>query len=180
MLTVNSREEFLKGVKNLLPAYPKCVEIGVHRGDFSQMILDWLWPINLLLVDPFQIGYERYDDGNNVRYSTETDYYYVKNRFEQLMFVVVYRYDSTMARLNYQKGYFDFIYIDADHRYESVKQDLQMWSELLSENSLLCGHDYGNEVFTGVKKAVDEFLIENNFEMIILNQNGGDFALRRK
>ena len=43
----------------------------------------------------------------------------------------------------------------------------------------MCGHDYTGNYSDHVIKAVDEFMVEHNFEMIILNENGGDFALRK-
>lgn len=49
---------------------------------------------------------------------------------------------------------FDFIFIDADHRYEMVKQDIEMWLSHLSKKGIIAGHDYNTE--PGVRKAVDE------------------------
>lgn len=36
---------------------------------------------------------------------------------------------------------FDLIYIDADHRYESVKNDILIYSSLLKDKGVLCGDD---------------------------------------
>jgi predicted O-methyltransferase YrrM len=48
---------------------------------------------------------------------------------------------------------FDFIFIDADHRYEAVRADIQAYRPLLAPGGILAGHDYH---WTGVKRAVDE------------------------
>lgn len=48
-----------------------------------------------------------------------------------------------------------FIYIDADHRYEPVKADIEAWWEVLNDGGILAGHDY--DIRRGVKDAVDEF-----------------------
>lgn len=52
---------------------------------------------------------------------------------------------------------FDFIYIDGDHSYESVKNDIEMWYPRVRMGGILCGHDY-NPAFEGVIRAVDEFV----------------------
>jgi len=37
---------------------------------------------------------------------------------------------------------FDMVYIDADHSYSAVKQDIQNFAPFVREGGLLCGHDY--------------------------------------
>lgn len=50
----------------------------------------------------------------------------------------------------------DFIFIDADHSYDSCKADIEAYLPLLRPGGVLCGHDVGS--FTGVTEAVDELL----------------------
>lgn len=56
----------------------------------------------------------------------------------------------------------DFIYIDAAHDYESVKQDLYCWYPYLKEGGIFCGDDYPYEP-TG--QAVRDFAKENNLTL---------------
>ena len=49
---------------------------------------------------------------------------------------------------------FDLIFIDADHSYEAVKQDIENWLPKLKKGGTICGHDYGN--WEGVGRAVNE------------------------
>lgn len=51
---------------------------------------------------------------------------------------------------------FDLIYLDAAHEYEIVKQELNLFSELTSEQGILFGDDYG--WWPGVTQAVDNFI----------------------
>lgn len=175
-----TRLEYLQAVKKLLPANPVCAEIGVYRGDFSKMILEELEPKGLLLVDVWSESDDKYDCELKVRYSNNDDYKFVLSRFRNTKAVYsigIGRMSSEHAVNHFKEYLLDFIYIDADHRYESVKQDLEMWYKLLSENGCIGGHDYGNEVFTGVKKAVDEFCEESNLKIMLLSYEG-DFALK--
>lgn len=188
MKLTNSRSEYLKAVSQILPKNPVCVEIGVHKGEFSKMILSELQPEKLFLIDPWEIGYDKndkqtYDSGLPTAYSTENDFKFVFNQFydEIRKNKVVMRADYSYNIVNdFPNNYFDFVYIDSCHLYNAVKADLNMFLPKLKENGLLCGHDYFKGVIEhglifGVVEAVDEFCIEKNFEMIILNNLHGNF-----
>jgi hypothetical protein len=56
----------------------------------------------------------------------------------------------------------DMVFIDADHEYNMVKQDIQIWRSLLAPNGLLCGHDY-HEDWPGVLKAVRELVPNHGY-----------------
>ena len=48
----------------------------------------------------------------------------------------------------------DLVFIDADHRYEAVKADIEYWLPKVRKGGVICGHDYGT--FDGVKRATNE------------------------
>lgn len=48
---------------------------------------------------------------------------------------------------------FDMIFIDASHDFDSVSNDIRVWKELLTDDGILCGHDY-TKYWTGVIEAV--------------------------
>lgn len=52
-------------------------------------------------------------------------------------------------------GSLDFVFIDADHSYESVKEDIQHWAPKVRPGGWIGGHDY-NKKWPGVIRAVDE------------------------
>ena len=55
--------------------------------------------------------------------------------------------------------YPDMVFLDAGHDYESVKADILAWKPLLrSSNSVMCGHDYSDQYWPGVKRAVTELV----------------------
>jgi hypothetical protein len=51
----------------------------------------------------------------------------------------------------------DFVYIDADHSYLGVLEDLCVWFPKIRNNGFLSGHDYKHPNWPGVAKAVDRF-----------------------
>lgn len=62
---------------------------------------------------------------------------------------------------------FDFVYLDANHRYESVISDIEAWWPKLKPSGILCGHDYFT--FGSVKKAVDDWMKKHNIFLFTAN-----------
>jgi len=61
----------------------------------------------------------------------------------------------------------DFVYIDADHSYKSVKEDINAWAPKVREGGIVAGHDYyltraGN---IGVIAAVNEYVKEHGYSL---------------
>ena len=54
------------------------------------------------------------------------------------------------------------IYLDGDHSYESVLDDLNNWYPKLKKFGVMCGDDYGHPSGVGVIKAVTEFSRDKN------------------
>jgi hypothetical protein len=70
---------------------------------------------------------------------------------------------SVEASKLYEDNSLDFVFIDAGHEYEFVKEDIEHWLPKIRENGIIAGDDYdtrawGRECHPGVKKAVDELL----------------------
>lgn len=64
-----------------------------------------------------------------------------------------------LTMLAQREAKFDFVYIDGDHKYDSVCQDIALAIAVLKPGGLLCGHDYGRVVQKDdVTKAVNDML----------------------
>jgi len=90
----------------------------------------------------------------------------------------LYRMYSHEAVKNFPDEYFDLIYIDADHSYEGIKQDLEDWWPKVKKGGFFTGDDYSNSVAKqtgvrfGVVKAVNEFAIKNGLYVHPITQKG--------
>ena len=60
----------------------------------------------------------------------------------------------------YEDETIDFIFIDADHEYDGVIQDIKIWYPKVKKGGVIAGHDY-TEYFSGVIKAVKEYFGED-------------------
>lgn len=55
------------------------------------------------------------------------------------------------------KSLYDMVYIDADHSYSSVKEDIYNASKVLKKGGIMSGHDMLTDSENGVLRAVTEF-----------------------
>ena len=65
---------------------------------------------------------------------------------------------SIAAAKQYKDNSLDFVFIDAGHSYEEVRQDIKTWLPKVKQGGWLAGHDYNAPSFPGVSKAVNELL----------------------
>ena len=150
-------------------------EVGVYKGSYSSQIVNYFknrgLEIELYLIDPWKIdqNYKQNDPLNrteilNTGGEYETDdldiaYEIVKNKFKNNHNVKIIRLDSYNASMKFENEHFDFIYIDGNHDYNFVKQDLNIWFPKLKDKGILFGDDYSRPY--GVQKAVAEFAYSN-------------------
>ena len=64
-----------------------------------------------------------------------------------------------------EDGSLDLVFIDADHRYEAVKEDIIAWLPKIRKGGIISGHDYDYPRYRGVTEAVDELLTDFNLEL---------------
>ena len=192
-----ARQEFLNHIKNYLPLNPVCLEIGTEKGFHARMIYETLNPSKLYLVDPWEIGADKNsnthynfsvsdDKGGTKKMSTahSTDFMFenLKTHFKEEGERVIFKKGFSYDMVNeFPDDYFDYIYIDATHLYDSVKADLNDYLPKLKAGGLMCGHDYTANPDFSVIPAVDEFIEENNFKWLSINlELNNDWALKRE
>jgi len=64
---------------------------------------------------------------------------------------------------------FDYVFLDGGHKYETVRDDLECLTSVIKNNGTILCDDYNLTYAPGIKKAIDEFIINNNFNLRILN-----------
>lgn len=145
-------------------------EIGVKEGKYSEEIL-YYWRGQLLYsIDPWKEFGEDYKDTANVA-QQQHEIFNQETRFRLARFgdrSKILRLTSEEGSREIKDGELDFAYLDAQHHYEAVKQDIELWYPKVKSGGILCGHDYYDvhekDPETGivsvfeVKSAVDDFV----------------------
>ena len=140
--------------------YKVAVEVGVLRGEFSDVILS-SWSGKLLMVDRWAFA-DGYQDISNVSNSQH------KRHREAAEAVatrhgrgVIMQCTSREAAESLEDSSVDAVYIDADHSKAAVLEDLALWFPKVRRGGVISGHDYLDGVLPegvfGVRSAVLEF-----------------------
>ncbi len=137
------------------------VEIGIAGGHFTkQIVATWKTLSRLYCVDPWKHFPEGYDDACNLSQETQDERYlqFLKDTQNDRRIATI-RMMSHEASAQFDNEAVDFIYLDANHSFTAVMQDLTCWWPILKPGGIFAGHDYydGNKFGHGVKPAVDAF-----------------------
>ena len=169
-----------------LPKNGVVCELGVWKGVNAKNIYEISTPKHLYLIDTW---YSRTNPGDyKVRSVPEWERMYqnVVREFHNKNATVI-RAESHEAATQFGDEFFDWVYIDAGHSFESCYADLWYWYRTVKKGGYICGHDYCETDFTiqkgfGVKRAVDQFLSETNLEIEFLsdNEDQTDYAIIKK
>lgn len=143
----------------------RIVEFGSFHGRSTRALADNTTGI-VYAVDPWNGDYVAEDNKNIESVNTYVMPQFIKNLKDHIDSgrVIPARTFSTEFNLDRKV---DMVFIDGDHRYQSVIKDINRALELLRLNGIISGHDYGHSMWPGVKKAVDELLGEINLVELI-------------
>jgi len=143
-------------------------EIGVATGRFSEILCQSIPGLKLTCVDPWDKI-----EGNNRGGSREKQQRNFNLAIEKLgkYGVTILRMTSMEALRLVPAGSLDFVFLDANHDYLYVKQDVEKWSKKVRVGGIVSGHDYYNFKKSGVIEAVDEYVKANGIELHLTDKN---------
>lgn len=141
-------------------------EIGSYAGESTEIFLQEFPFMKVTSIDPWKGGYDDDDTASQADFQevymdflNRTQWWfnheYMRNTFENF-FKLMKQNDQHQVLM---------VYIDASHRYEDVKKDIEMSLECIIPGGIISGHDFlikPNEKshVNGVQKAVREILGE--------------------
>jgi hypothetical protein len=164
--------------------FKKIVEVGVWEGANVWWVLEHCKNIDEYWgVDPWEVGYVCGKDGKwGSSFSNKRWGRAYAASVELMVRYSVYRaikLKSVAAAKLFPNEYFDLVFIDGNHGYTYVKEDIKCWLPLVRNGGVLIGHDYGSKNYPGVKMAVDEIcgstVFIGAFGLWGVVSGGGDF-----
>lgn len=146
------------------------VEVGSWQGKSASFmgveIINQNKNIKLHCVDTWEGSIEHANDEiikNKLLYDT-----FLKNIEPVKSVINPIRMSSRDAARTFDNNSLDFIFIDAAHDYESVREDIYAWYPKLTPGGILAGHD---KTWPGVVKAVNEFLSHTGLPLHIMDRD---------
>jgi predicted O-methyltransferase YrrM len=132
------------------------VEIGVGFGGMSIWLTRHYPNLRMICVDPYVV-YDPEDMTSRIMSRGDEVHRYVLWRFgiEQHDRLDLWRETSEQAAARVEDGSQDFVFLDADHRYEAIAADIDRWRRKVRPGGMICGHDFSDS-WPGVQRAVLE------------------------
>ena len=147
--------------------FVRVAEIGVYRGNMikdtlssvaSQFIRDYY------AIDLWTFSEEWFPDHTQQKW--DGMYLEVVKYMPWFHQLRIIRMASVQAADLFWDGFFDLVFIDADHRYEPVTADIKAWLPKVRSGGIISGHDFTSRTRrrSMVKPAVTDFFGAGNFE----------------
>jgi predicted O-methyltransferase YrrM len=131
-------------------------EIGVLSGDTSCHLLEEFPTLQMVCVDPW-VAYDQYEPIRTADKMSDFEKIARERLGAYRERVMILKDFSLNAASRIPDRSLDFVFIDALHTYEAVRDDIRAWAPKVRAGGLVAGHDYNWE---GVRAAVDEFARE--------------------
>ena len=180
-------ETFLKEVFNKKPK--SFLEIGVFHGVTARNVCELLYQIHgndfkYVGLDLFEKSDENKFEvipSTNFKnpfkkfyhqYITRQDPYSIEavsnllKKFKNQVHLIKGNSNQVLKKMDMSK--IDFVFLDGGHEYNTVVNDLNSCIDVLKFNGSILCDDYNLGSAPGVKKAIDEFVKNNNFKCKII------------
>ena len=170
---------------------PTVAELGVAFGDFSAPLLEKLNPRLFVAIDIFRLDElaEVWGRSTSAIFQGSSHLEYFKRQFATRGDQVVVEQGTSWEVLErYPDRFFDLIYVDAGHDYESVRRDTLVATMKLRDDGLLVYNDYvmfdhlqQGEPY-GIIPNVNALVVEHDWRVVgfaLQRDMFCDIALRR-
>jgi|SRR3990167_4036327 len=139
-------------------------EIGTDQGVYAEILLKTIPNLTLHCIDPWKAkAYE-----SNQQPESRVNQEFFDKRYEETLDrlkdypnYVIIRKPSMEAVNLFKDNSLDFVYIDGNHDFLNVTQDIHYWLNKVRPGGILSGHDYvryPSRKFNHVQKVVNAYM----------------------
>lgn len=148
----------------------KGLELGVYRGKFTSSLARQT-KMKIYGVDAWT-SYGNYVDYTKEDLENEA-YLDAVRRTKDLPNVELIKGWSTEVAKTFGDNSLDYLFIDANHHYEFVVEDLKAWESKVKEGGIMMGHDYFEQrkLNFGVIDAVNGWVKSRHIKHLFLSRD---------
>lgn len=149
-------------------------EIGTDQGEYAEVLMKANENLSLLCIDPWKA--KAYKKGEQPESNEDQEFF--DKRFEETterlqQFANAHIIRSTSMEVVEIVGdkTLDFVYIDGNHDFINVAQDIHYWFNKVKPGGILAGHDYvryPSRKFNHVQKVVNAYMTSYHLLPIFL------------
>ena len=147
-------------------------EIGTDHGQYAQQLCEGIPGLHLHCVDPWIA----YTEGNEIHTEEDVNKIYeeAKSRLTGTGATIL-KIPSMGAISYFDNDELDFVFIDGNHSYENVLEDITEWTKKVKPGGIVAGHDYieNKECNYGVIQAVKKYTQDNHINPWFILHAGG-------
>ena len=129
-------------------------EIGVLRGEWSDNLFKYIPGLKMYCIDIWEY-YPTYRDFRNQKHLDEC-YKDAKRRLKDKDATIIKKWSMDAVK-DFENESLDFVFIDGNHSFEYVTNDIAEWSKKVRKDGIVFGHDYfrsPSRAFIHVKDVV--------------------------
>lgn len=162
-------QDIYSDVVNKLPNNSHIVEVGAWKGkSTAYLAVECINSGKNIKIDIIDI-WTTDDDSDKINLNNDIFGVFKKNLAPVIDIINPIQMASVEASKLYKDKSLDFVFIDANHFYQPVKDDLTAWRPKMKDGAIMAGHDYLGTHAPGVKKAVDEFFTKDKIEVFTIS-----------
>jgi hypothetical protein len=163
---LNNRIDLARYFKKL--GFKYGAEIGVADGRYSEILCQEIPNLELICVDPWRTYPLNSRGGRQEQHSR--NYEKAKKRLEKYN-VNIFKNTSMDVVKQIAINSLDFVFIDGNHDFDFVMQDIIEWSKKVRSGGIVSGHDYYHFRNSGVIEAVNAYTQAHKLELNIIPKN---------
>lgn len=136
-------------------------EVGVLDGDYALTLCREIPGLKYYGIDNWYIA----EGMSNHKH---------RGKYEHVL-KILKLYDATIIRKlsmeavnEFENNSLDFVYIDANHQFDYVVEDIIHWTKKVRKGGIVSGHDYEESNTKGVISAVDGYVKSHGLKLNVL------------
>src|SRR3990167_1203230 len=162
-----SRDDLPKLFKEL--GFKVGVEVGVYKGGFTEILAKT--GLTIYGVDPW-LAYDEYPyyGKPNEQWREDANFEESIERLKNYPNCTLIRKTSMEAIKEFPDNSIDFVYIDGNHSFKYVAEDICDWTKKVKEGGFVCGHDYiyANPKNFHVRHVVDAYVAAHGIRNLLV------------